>query len=117
MCEQIKIAKNIIMNGDVIMEIKLLKVDSDGLIWCDTDMGVGLYIRSYNKGVLTIEPDNFVSIEKFAKMVSTCFYPYSKLRGIKRIKFTFNDVPISVSAEKSTPYMIVKQYEDKRTRN
>ena len=96
------------------MEIKLLKVDSDGLIWCDTDMGVGLYIRSFSKGILTVEPPKGISIIEFAEMISACFYPSSNIKGIKRIKFTFNDIPISVSEKHSTKQLIVKQYYDKQ---
>jgi len=99
------------------MHISLKKVESNGEIYCETSLGINFYLRSFNKGVMTIEPTKFVTIENFAEMVSACFYPSSNISDIKRIKFNFNGTPISVSAKKSTKFLIVKQYYNKRNKN
>jgi len=82
-------------------------------LYCVTNKEVQFYLLSFNNGILRIEPKVNTNIEKFALMVAKLFDPSSNFFGIKRVKFEFNGIPISVSAKKATPYLIVKQYKDK----
>ena len=95
------------------MIIELTPSGIDDRLYCKTDLEVNFYVQSYHKGVLTIEPIPGVSIENFASMVAALFWPSSPIYGLKRVKFKFNDIPISISDKKATKFMIVKQYYEK----
>lgn len=86
---------------------------ASGELFCTTNIGINFYLISYNNGILKIEPQVNANLEKFALMVSKLFDPSSNFYGVKRVKFEFNGIPISVSAKKATPFLIVKQYRDK----
>jgi len=86
---------------------------NSGELFCTTNRGFNFYLISYNNGILKIEPQFNSNLEKFALMVSNLFNPSSNFYGIKKVKFEFNGIPISVSKKNATPFLIVKQYRDK----
>jgi len=97
----------------VTIRNKYHALDSSTELFCTTNKGVDFYLISYNNGILKIEPQVNTNLEKFALMVAKLFDPSSNFYGIKRVKFEFNGIPISVSEKKATPFLIVKQYRDK----
>ena len=74
------------------------------------DDGTYFDVKSFNKGVLVIEPPKGVDIYYFAGKIAGCFEQGSNIQGIKAICFEFNEVPITVTAENAAPDRIVRMY-------
>lgn len=61
--------------------------------------GNKFYLKSFKKGIMTIEPAHNCRFYEFAHDVIGCFEEDSNFYGVKAIEFDFNGVWYTVTAE------------------
>lgn len=87
------------------IRLKLLnKWAGSNEITFNTSLGTKLILIYYQDGVMTIDVEKGISIQKTAELVEACFLPGSEFTrtdtifaNFKEIKFTFNDIQFCIT--------------------
>lgn len=99
-------------------QVSFENVDSyDSCLWFRFDDGEPFKVKSFNEGVMVIEPTLGCTIHSFAKDVAGCFKKASNLKGLKAIEFQFNEAYVSVTAENAKVGKIVQLWKEKMEEN
>lgn len=89
---------------------------NNGCLCFQFDDGEGFSVKSFDKGVLVIEPEG-CNIHSFAKKVAGCFEEGSNFNGLKAIEFEFRGAYVLVTAKNADPDKIVKLWNEKTKEN
>jgi len=100
------------------IRLKLLnKWAGSNEITFNTNLGTKLILIDYQDGVMTIDVEKGISIQKTAELVEACFLPGSEFTkrssmfiDFKEIKFTFNDIQFCITKENCSAQEIVSKY-------